>query len=97
MREATVHTVYITVQYMSGEVGATISDSTGSFKRIEVFKFRLRAIKINQIKFESFACFSPIRNILSGLIVLHLILASKLSELEHRVEKKLKNLILKRG
>ena len=38
MREATVHTVYITVQYMSGEVGATISDSAAeqiiSFYRV---------------------------------------------------------------
>ena len=37
---------------------------------IEVFKFCLRAIKMNQIKFYSYACFSPLPDILSGGITI---------------------------
>ena len=37
---------------------------TGSFKRLGVFKFRLRAVKMHQIKFSTCAFFSPFRDIL---------------------------------
>ena len=40
--------------------------STGSFKRLGVFKFSLRAVKMHQIKFSTSAFFSPFRDILSG-------------------------------
>ena len=44
-------------------------------------KSHLRAIKRHQIKFQTCASFSPLRDI--WLVVLQLILASKLSDLEH--------------
>ena len=40
--------------------------TTGSFKRIEVFKIRMRAIKMDQINIWSCACFSSLWDILSG-------------------------------
>ena len=58
----------------------TYDTSTGSFIRIEVFKFRQKAIKI--IKSD----FNPVHVFLNfgtfSLVVLQLILASKLSKLE---------------
>ena len=43
---------------------------TGSFIRIEVLKFRLRAVKMHKIKFSTCAFFSPLQDILCGSITI---------------------------
>ena len=53
---------------------------TGSFKRLGVIKFRLRAVKMQQIKFSTCAFFFHFGTFC--VVVLQLILASKLGELE---------------
>ena len=63
---------------MSSVACFSMYPTTGSFKRIEVFKIRMRAIKIDQ--------FNPVHVFLHFetfcLVALRLILASKLSELD---------------